>query len=218
MKDLFRYVPGRSVIHRMNPVTKLLLTVVICVAAFITGNIFVLLGLLAADLAIGFIAGVPGKTLNILKGLMKIAIFLFVLQALLYPCPVSDISGHDNYIGLVAFWLGQVVYDPNAYINYRQTGQNLSITGTTKWNKLMKNFAYFKIRMTRRRSIHERNAKELLSHYGETHGPELKELRAVAEYRQSLPKRLALLCNARFKRFSLPIRVFNDVLIILGKL
>ena len=140
------------------------------------------------------------------------------LQAMLYPCPVSDISGHDNYIGLVAFWLGQVVYDPNAYINYRQTGQNLSITGTTKWNKLMKNFAYFKIRMTRRRSIHERNAKELLSHYGETHGPELKELRAVAEYRQSLPKRLALLCNARFKRFSLPIRVFNDVLIILGKL
>lgn len=84
MKDLFRYVPGRSVIHRMNPVTKLLLTVVICVAAFITGNIFVLLGLLAADLAIGFIAGVPGKTLNILKGLMKIAIFLFVLQTLLY--------------------------------------------------------------------------------------------------------------------------------------
>ena len=83
MRDLFQYVPGISLLHRLNPVTKLLLTVVICVAAFITDRLIFLLGLLALDLLIGFIAGVPKKTVNILKGLLRIALFLFILQALL---------------------------------------------------------------------------------------------------------------------------------------
>ena len=83
MNNLFQYVPGDSVIHRMNPVTKIFLTIVICIAAFISGNLFYLAALLAVDLMIGFAAGVPGKTLTIFKGLLKIAIFLFVLQILL---------------------------------------------------------------------------------------------------------------------------------------
>ena len=83
MKDLFQYVPGNSLFHRLNPVTKLFLTVVICAAAFITDNLFFLLALLVLDLAIGFAAGVPKMTLGILKGLLKIAVFLFILQALL---------------------------------------------------------------------------------------------------------------------------------------
>ena len=83
MRDLFQYTPGDSLIHRLNPITKLLLTVVICIAAFVTNSLVILLVLLAADLAIGLIAGVPKKTLTILKGLLKIAAFLFLLQVLL---------------------------------------------------------------------------------------------------------------------------------------
>ena len=83
MRDLFEYAPGASIIHRLNPITKLLLTVVICAAAFITDRLLFLVGLLILDLAIGFIAGVPKKTLVILRGLVKIAAFLFILQALL---------------------------------------------------------------------------------------------------------------------------------------
>ena len=82
MRNLFQYVPGNSLIHRLNPVTKIFLTVIICVAAFITDSIPYLLLLLCADLSIGFAAGVPRKALGILKGLLKIALFLFVLQAL----------------------------------------------------------------------------------------------------------------------------------------
>ncbi len=82
MRDLFQYVPGNSLIHRLNPVTKIFLTVVICVAAFITDRIPYLVFLLCADLGIGFAAGVPRKALGILKGLLRIAVFLFVLQAL----------------------------------------------------------------------------------------------------------------------------------------
>ena len=84
MNNLFEYVPGNSFIHRLNPVTKLLLTVVICVAAFVTDRLPVLLGLLAVDLLFGIVAGVAGRTWNILRGLLKIAAFLFLLQALLY--------------------------------------------------------------------------------------------------------------------------------------
>ena len=83
MKNLFQYVPGDSLVHRLNPITKLLLTIVICIAAFVTNSLVILLLLLLLDLAIGFVAGVPKKTLTILKGLLKIAVFLFVLQALL---------------------------------------------------------------------------------------------------------------------------------------
>ena len=83
MNTFFQYVPGDSLIHRLNPITKLLLTLVICAAAFVTNSLYILLSLLAVDLAIGIIAGIPKKTLTILKGLLKIAIFLFILQALL---------------------------------------------------------------------------------------------------------------------------------------
>ncbi len=83
MHNLFQYVPGNSLIHRMNPITKIVLTIVICIAAFVSGNLFFLAGLLAVDLLIGFIAGIPEKTLTIFKGLLKIALFLFVLQILL---------------------------------------------------------------------------------------------------------------------------------------
>ena len=83
MNNLFQYVPGNSVIHRLNPVTKLLMAVVICIAAFLSGNLFYLAGLLVVDLLIGVIAGVAWKTWTIFRGLLKIALFLFVLQILL---------------------------------------------------------------------------------------------------------------------------------------
>ena len=83
MNNLFQYVPGDSLIHRLNPVSKLLMTLVICVAAFITNRAAVLLALLVIDVLIGVAAGVAGRTWSVLRGLLKIAAFLFVLQALL---------------------------------------------------------------------------------------------------------------------------------------
>ena len=83
MNNLFQYVPGNSLIHRLNPVTKIFLTIIICVAAFVTDRLVFLAGLLALDLLIGLVAGVADRTLNIFKGLLKIAAFLFLLQVLL---------------------------------------------------------------------------------------------------------------------------------------
>lgn len=145
-------------------------------------------------------------------------VFNDVLQRMLVPYDIRDISGHDTYVALIAFWLGQVVYDPKAYIHYRQTGSNLSITGVSRWDKLRKNFLYVRKRLTVRRCIHEKNARELLSHYYVGNEAQLEELRAVAEYKKSLGSRLRLLTNRRFKNFSILIRLFNDLFILLGKL
>ena len=80
MTDLFRYTPGNSLIHRMNPLTRILLAVCICASAFISDNLWWLVFLLMFDMALGFIAGVPDKAFAVLKGLVKACILLFVLQ------------------------------------------------------------------------------------------------------------------------------------------
>lgn len=140
------------------------------------------------------------------------------LQNLLKDCEISDISGHDTYIALTAFWLGKVIYDETPYINYRQTGENLSITGVSKYDRIKKNFVYLKKRFTVRKSIHEKNAKEVLLHYGDVFEDQLKELRIVADYKKSWRTRMQLLFCNKFKEFSVQIRIFNDLLIIAGKL
>ena len=141
-----------------------------------------------------------------------------VLQNLLKDKKVIDISGHDTYIALVAFWLGTVVYDEDAYINYRQTGENLSLTGVSKRDQIKKKFVYLKKRMTVRKNIHEKNAKELLKHYGEKYGEELAELEIVADYRRNFLTRIRILFDKKYKTFSTSICLFNDFMILTGKL
>lgn len=82
MNKLFQYVPGDSVIHRLNPVTKIFLSIVICAAAIVTDKLWFLGALLVVDLLIGVIAGVANRTWSIFRGLLKIAVFLFILQIL----------------------------------------------------------------------------------------------------------------------------------------
>ena len=82
MRELFQYSAGDTVLHRMNPLIKVLLAVSVCAAAFITDNLFYLLFLLLFDMGIGLVAGVFRKALSILKGLLKVSVFLFVLQVL----------------------------------------------------------------------------------------------------------------------------------------
>ena len=82
MKGFLEYVPGNSLIHRLDPRTKLLLAFMICVGCFSCSNIYVLLGFLAFDVLIGAVGHIFGQTMRLLKGLIKISVFLFVLQVL----------------------------------------------------------------------------------------------------------------------------------------
>lgn len=82
MKGLLDYISGNSVFHKMNPVTKLFFAFVICVCCFVSSNVYFLLALLALDVITGFLCGIQKRTFTLLKGLIKISLFLFVIQVL----------------------------------------------------------------------------------------------------------------------------------------
>ena len=80
MTGVMDYSEGSTVFHKMNPITKIALSLGICIACFLSDSIVFLLILIAIDLAIGFAAGVGDKAKAIFKGLCKMCLFLFVLQ------------------------------------------------------------------------------------------------------------------------------------------
>lgn len=82
MKSLFEYSAGNTVIHRLNPISKIFLAFCICIAAFASYNIIFLVSLLLLNLIIGIVGRVFQKTLRLFIGLGKISIFLFILQIL----------------------------------------------------------------------------------------------------------------------------------------
>ena len=143
-------------------------------------------------------------------------VYNYHLQALLQKYSPRKISGHDTYIALLAFWSGHVVYDSNAYIDYRQTGENLSITGKSSFDRLKKNFLYVKKRLTVRANIHENNAKEIIKGYENI--IDVENLKAVAFYRNSLSSKIKLLKKKEYFHFSFLINLFNLLFIIIGKL
>lgn len=82
MAGLLDYSAGRTVIHRLNPLVKIVLSLGICVSAFLSDNFGFLVALLVIDVGIGLLGGIRQKTLKLLMGLVGICSFLFVLQVL----------------------------------------------------------------------------------------------------------------------------------------
>ncbi|WP_407397282.1 energy-coupling factor transporter transmembrane component T family protein [Treponema sp.] len=82
MKGLLDYISGDSIFHRMNPITKLFFAFAICISCFVSSNVYILMGLLVLDVVIGLMCGIYTRTFTLLKGLIKISIFLFILQVL----------------------------------------------------------------------------------------------------------------------------------------
>lgn len=82
MKGFLDYKPGDSVLHRLDPLTKLFLSVCICAACFLGENPAFLVFLIGCDLLLGALGGVFDRAAGMLKGLLKISAFLFVLQLL----------------------------------------------------------------------------------------------------------------------------------------
>lgn len=80
MINVIDYVPGTTVLHRLNPVTKLALATSIIVATFLAQTYAALLGLLALTLALGAYAGVLGRLGSLLKLLVPLAVGMLLLQ------------------------------------------------------------------------------------------------------------------------------------------
>lgn len=82
MKGFLDYVPGNSVFHKMNPVIKLIFSFTVCIGCFLSRNLIVLCGLLVFNFLLGCVCGIPKRTFSLLKGLLKIALMLFIIQVL----------------------------------------------------------------------------------------------------------------------------------------
>lgn len=82
MGGFLDYVPGDSLLHRLNPLTKILLSVSLCAACFVSGNPLFVLGILVVSLVLAYSAGIFRRALRMVTALMKFSILLFLVQVL----------------------------------------------------------------------------------------------------------------------------------------
>lgn len=80
MLNVIDYVPGNTLLHRLNPVTKLALAAAIIAATFLAADYPALVGLLAFTLALGVYAGVIRQLVGLLKVLVPVALIMLLLQ------------------------------------------------------------------------------------------------------------------------------------------
>jgi energy-coupling factor transport system permease protein len=76
------YQPGGSLLHRMNPILKLLIALLICVACFVTPLHLVVLSGLFVTLLMAAVCGCGKWALGVVKSLAVLSIIIFVIQAL----------------------------------------------------------------------------------------------------------------------------------------
>ncbi len=84
MNGLLDYMPGVSALHKLNPLTKLVASILLCAACFICDNHFYTAGMIAMILLFARIAGkdVLKREILMLFALSKFSVFLFLIQLL----------------------------------------------------------------------------------------------------------------------------------------
>lgn len=78
------YIPGETLLHRLNPLSKLCLSFVLCICCFISDSHWVVGGIMALNLLLAAVAGraVLTRSCKMLRALVKFSLLLFVLQVL----------------------------------------------------------------------------------------------------------------------------------------
>ena len=82
MKGLLTYIPGSTLLHRLDPRTKLFISLLLCVGVFASSNFIYLVAVLLLDLLLGRVGNVFRQTFSLFCKLLRIMLFLFVLQLL----------------------------------------------------------------------------------------------------------------------------------------
>jgi len=82
MTGFLDYVPGNSFLHRLNPLTKLLLSLILCVSCFISDLHLYVIAIIVLNLLLAASAGVFNRSIRMLKALLKFSVVLFMLQIL----------------------------------------------------------------------------------------------------------------------------------------
>ena len=89
MKGFLNYIDGNSILHKMHPLSKLILAISLCVAVFVSSSYILLSVIILLNLILALLgdigkseksSGVFIRTLGLFRGLVKISIFLFSPQ------------------------------------------------------------------------------------------------------------------------------------------
>ncbi len=79
MNGFLEYVPGTSLLHRLNPVAKLLFAVVFAITCFCTGNLIFLCALLVFALILAASCGMMRPTIGLMKAVLAFSLILAIL-------------------------------------------------------------------------------------------------------------------------------------------
>lgn len=80
MSGFFDYIHGDSVLHRLNPLTKILLSLILCAACFATDSVLFCAAIIIINMLMALSAGIGVRAAGILKLLVKFCLFLFIVQ------------------------------------------------------------------------------------------------------------------------------------------
>lgn len=89
MNGFLEYVPGDSLLHRLNPVAKLLFAVLFAIACFCSGNLVFLVVMLAIGVGLAASCGMMKQTVGLMKAVLVFSIILAVL--LIFTTPRGDV-------------------------------------------------------------------------------------------------------------------------------
>lgn len=82
MKAFLDYIPGNSLLHRLNPLSKFVISIAVCAVCFMSSSLITLCALVIADLLLAALGHILPFALRLLRGLISFSVFLFVLQVL----------------------------------------------------------------------------------------------------------------------------------------
>ncbi|MBE6472215.1 MAG: energy-coupling factor transporter transmembrane protein EcfT [Coriobacteriaceae bacterium] len=99
MKDFLEYVPGNSLIHRLNPVVKLIGSILFAVACFCTSNLVFVCCMLVLALAMAASCGMLRQTTGLMKAVFVFSLLLAVIQVLFTPSGDLLLELPWGYIG-----------------------------------------------------------------------------------------------------------------------
>ena len=85
MNGFLEYVPGDSLLHRLNPVAKLLFAILFAISCFCTGNLVFLCAMLAFGIAMAASCGMLKQTAGLMKAVLAFSLILAVLLVLTTP-------------------------------------------------------------------------------------------------------------------------------------
>lgn len=99
MAKFLEYVPGESLLHRLNPTVKLACAVLLAIACFANSNLWFLLAVLAADLALAASCKMGRPTVGLCKAVFAFSLILAVVILLTTPHGAQLVPLPWGYIG-----------------------------------------------------------------------------------------------------------------------